>query len=91
MEEFFEIFRLNIKHYRGEKNYSQRDLAIQADCTDGMIGQIEAGRTKPSFEMIIKLANALEVTVSSLFDFSFRYFSPLKILLNNVPIASSIK
>lgn len=67
MEEFFEIFRLNIKHYRGEKNYSQRDLAIQADCTDGMIGQIEAGRTKPSFEMIIKLANALEVHPADLF------------------------
>lgn len=67
MDDFFEIFRLNIKFYRGERNYSQRDLAIQADCTDGMIGQIEAGRTKPSFDMIIKLAAALDVHPADLF------------------------
>lgn len=67
MDDFFETFRLNIKFYRGERNFSQRDLAIQADCTDGMIGQIEAGRTKPSFDMIIKLANALGVHPADLF------------------------
>lgn len=67
MDDFFEIFRLNIKFYRGERSFSQRDLAIQADCTDGMIGQIEAGRTKPSFDMIIKLANALSVHPADLF------------------------
>lgn len=67
MDDFFETFRLNIKFYRGERNFSQRDLAIQADCTDGMIGQIEAGRTKPSFDMIVKLANALNVHPADLF------------------------
>ncbi len=67
MEDLFEIFRFNIKYYRSERNYSQRDLAIQADCTDGMIGQIEAGRTKPSFDMIVKLSNALDVHPADLF------------------------
>ena len=67
MEDFFEPFRFNIKFYRSERNISQRELAIQADCTDGMIGQIEAGRTKPSFDMIVKLANALKVHPADLF------------------------
>lgn len=67
MEDFFEPFRFNIKFYRTERNISQRELAIQADCTDGMIGQIEAGRTKPSFDMIVKLANALKVHPADLF------------------------
>ncbi|MCI6441663.1 MAG: helix-turn-helix transcriptional regulator [Treponema sp.] len=67
MEDFFEPFRFNIKFYRSERNISQRELSIQADCTDGMIGQIEAGRTKPSFDMIVKLANALKVHPADLF------------------------
>ncbi len=67
MEDFFEPFRFNIKFYRSERYISQRELAIQADCTDGMIGQIEAGRTKPSFDMIVKLANALKVHPADLF------------------------
>ncbi|MCQ2614081.1 MAG: helix-turn-helix domain-containing protein [Treponemataceae bacterium] len=67
MEDFFETFRFNIKFYRGERNFSQRDLAIQADCTDGMIGQIESGKSKPSFDMIVKLANALNVHPADLF------------------------
>ena len=67
MEDFFEPFRFNIKFHRSERNISQRELAIQADCTDGMIGQIEAGRTKPSFDMIVKLANALKVHPADLF------------------------
>lgn len=67
MEDFFEPFRFNIKFYRTERNISQRELAIQADCTDGMIEQIEAGRTKPSFDMIVKLANALKVHPADLF------------------------
>ncbi len=57
-------------YYRRERNFSQRDLAIQADCTDGMIGQIEAEKSKPSFDMIIRLA-ALEVHPADLFLMDF--------------------
>ena len=67
MKKIIEPLRFNIKFYRSERNISQRELAIQADCTDGMIGQIEAGRTKPSFDMIVKLANALKVHPADLF------------------------
>ena len=67
MDSYFEIFRSNIKFYRDVKGYSQSELAIQTDVTNGLIGQIESGRTKPSFDMIVKLANALKVHPADLF------------------------
>lgn len=67
METFFETFRMNMKFYREKKQLSQRELAIQADVTDGSIGMIESGKSKPSFDMIVKLANALNVHPADLF------------------------
>ena len=56
MEDYYETFKINLKYYREQQNLSQSQLAIQADCTNGAIGQIEAGISKPSFDMIIKLS-----------------------------------
>ena len=67
MEDFFETFRINMKYYREQKKISQSQLAIGADCTNGLIGQIEAGTTKPSFERIVNIANALNVHPADLF------------------------
>ena len=67
MEDFFETFRMNMKYYREQKKISQSQLAIGADCTNGLIGQIEAGSTKPSFERIVNIANALNVHPADLF------------------------
>lgn len=65
--DYFEIFRLNVKFYREQKKLSQSQLAIGADCTNGLIGQIEAGSTKPSFDRIINIANALGIHPADLF------------------------
>ncbi|MBR6296744.1 MAG: helix-turn-helix transcriptional regulator [Treponema sp.] len=46
---------------------SQSQLAIGADCTNGLIGQIEAGTTKPSFDRIISIAAALKIHPADLF------------------------
>ncbi len=46
---------------------SQSQLAIGADCTNGLIGQIEAGTTKPSFDRIINIAAALKIHPADLF------------------------
>ncbi|MCI7440755.1 MAG: helix-turn-helix transcriptional regulator [Treponema sp.] len=67
MDSYFEIFRSNIKFYRDVKGYSQSELAIQTDVTNGLIGQIESGRTKPSFDTIVKIASALGVHPADLF------------------------
>ena len=67
MEDYFEIFRLNMKFYREQMKMSQSQLAIGADCTNGLIGQIEAGTTKPSFDRIINIAAALKIHPADLF------------------------
>ena len=67
MNDYFETFRMNVKFYRDKKGFSQRQLAIQADCTDGTIGQIESGKAKPSFDMIVKIANDLQIHPADLF------------------------
>lgn len=67
MEDYYETFRFNVKFYREQKKYSQSQLAICADCTNGTIGQIEAGISKPSFDMILKISAALEVHPADLF------------------------
>ena len=67
MEDYFESFRLNLKYYREKKKISQSQLAIGADCTNGLIGQIEAGTTKPSFDRIINIAAALNIHPADLF------------------------
>ena len=67
MDDFFEIFRLNMKFYREQRKISQSQLAIGADCTNGLIGQIEAGTTKPSFDRIISIAAALKIHPADLF------------------------
>ncbi|MBQ9207810.1 MAG: helix-turn-helix transcriptional regulator [Treponema sp.] len=67
MEDYFETFRFNVKFYREKKKISQSQLAIGADCTNGLIGQIEAGSTKPSFDRIVNIANALNIHPADLF------------------------
>ncbi|MCR4789494.1 MAG: helix-turn-helix domain-containing protein, partial [Treponemataceae bacterium] len=67
MDEFFDNFRMNLKFYREQKGYSQSELAIQANSSNGMIGNIESGKAKPSFDNICKIATALGVHPADLF------------------------
>lgn len=67
MEQFFDDFRMNIKYYREERGFSQSELAIQANSSNGMIGNIESGKAKPSFENIVRIAQALGVHPADLF------------------------
>lgn len=67
MEDFFDVFRMNLKYYREKKKMSQSELAIQANSSNGMIGNIESGYAKPSFDNIIKIAQALNVHPADLF------------------------
>lgn len=67
MNDYFEDFRFNVKYYRDLLKISQSTLAIQADCSNGLIGNIEAGKAHPSFETIVALATALHVHPADLF------------------------
>lgn len=63
----FSDFRMNMKYYRAKKEVSQAKLAEECNCSNGMIGAIEAGRSKPSFDMILSIANALQIHPADLF------------------------
>lgn len=66
-EIYTENFRINLKYYRELKGWSQSELAIQADSSNGQIGNIESGKSFPSFELIIRLASALQIHPADLF------------------------
>lgn len=67
MESYVDDFRLNIKYYREQQGITQTQLSIICDCGTGTIGGIESGKAKPSFDMIIKIAEALKVHPADLF------------------------
>lgn len=67
MDDFYDVFRLNMKFYREKVGYSQSELAIQANSSNGMIGNIESGKAKPSFDNILKIAAALKIHPADLF------------------------
>ena len=67
MADYLEDFRMNLKYYREKQDISQTRLSILCDCSTGTIGGIESGKAKPSFDMIIRIADALNVTPADLF------------------------
>lgn len=67
MNSYSESVRQNIKYYREQHGLSQIRLAVLCDCGTGTIGGIEAGKAKPSLDMLIKIAEALEITPADLF------------------------
>lgn len=67
MVEYKDIFIQNLKFYRKKTHISQEKLAEKCDCATATIGNIEIGRQAPSFEMIIKIANALKINPADLF------------------------
>lgn len=56
----------NIRRYRQIRGMRQEDLAEKCNCSNSHIGQIENARGIPSLDMIVRIANALSVTVDQL-------------------------
>lgn len=57
-----------IRNYRNNKNLSQEKLAEMAGCHTTYIGQIERGEKNATLESIEKIAAALEIPLSQLFE-----------------------
>ena len=58
---------MNMKYYREKAGISQTHLSILCECGTGTIGGIEAGKAKPSFDMMIKIAEALKINPADFF------------------------
>ena len=57
-----------IRSYRVQKHLSQEQLSELADCHPTYIGQLERGEKNATLESIQKIANALNITLSQLFE-----------------------
>lgn len=56
----------NIRKYRTISGLRHEDLAEKCNCSNSHIGQVENARTIPSLDMVVTIANALNVTVDQL-------------------------
>jgi len=50
-----------LRHWREARRFSQLDLALQANVSSKHVSFLETGRNRPSREMILRLANAMDV------------------------------
>ncbi len=57
-----------LKNCRQDKNLNQTELAHKTSLQPSAISHFESGSRKPSFDNLIKLADALEVTTDYLLD-----------------------
>jgi len=58
-----------IRSLRNAKNWTQQELGHQADVNYKFLGEIERGQQNPSFETLMKIADALAVDLMELFRF----------------------
>lgn len=67
MNKYQEDFIENLIFYRTQKGMSQLELSGICDCAKSTIGGIESRKNFPSFELILKIAYALEIHPADLF------------------------
>jgi transcriptional regulator with XRE-family HTH domain len=63
-------FGRRLRQIRREKNLTQEYLAEATGVSVDLISNIERGINAPSFETLEKLAEALDIPVKDLFEFS---------------------
>ena len=63
---FYKNLGISIKQKRIAKGLSQQELADKAGLSLNFLGKIEVAYSKPSIDSIIKIAEALNITVSTL-------------------------
>ena len=59
---------MNIKERREELDLSQKDLAEKAGISQSFLCDIEQGRSKPSIDTALKIAEALNIDDIKFFD-----------------------
>jgi transcriptional regulator with XRE-family HTH domain len=60
-----------IRHFRSQAGLTLDELAVRADTSKGYLSELEndaEGKKKPSAEMLLRLANALSITLADLLD-----------------------
>lgn len=68
MSEIAKIIGQRIRNYRTEKGLSQEKLAEMSGCHPTYIGQVERGEKNATLESVDKIASAMGVPLSKLFE-----------------------
>lgn len=68
MSELSKFIGQRIRNYRTQQKLSQEKLAELSGCHPTYIGQVERGEKNPTLESIEKIASALNVPLSKLFE-----------------------
>ena len=68
-EEGLKLLAKRLKEIRKEKKISQEELAYRSEITLSQIARIETVRINPTISTIFKIARALNVTPSEIFNF----------------------
>jgi transcriptional regulator with XRE-family HTH domain len=73
-----------LRHWRRSRNVSQLELAMRANTSQRNVSFVESGRTRPSREMVLKLADALDLPLRArnevLLAAGFAPFYPVRAL-----------
>jgi transcriptional regulator with XRE-family HTH domain len=59
----------NVKHWRAVRGFTLDVLAARAGVSRGMLIQIEQARTNPSLGTVVKIGDALGISVTTLLDY----------------------
>lgn len=63
------LFGKRVKDLRENKVWTQEYLAEKMDISTNYLSSIERGNENPTFDMLIKISEALEVEMGDLFNF----------------------
>jgi len=80
-----------IRSLRSVKNWTQQELGNNADINYKFLGEIERGQQNPSFNVLVKIATALEMDLPELFRFEHETLDRKKVeaqiekILKNMP------
>lgn len=58
----------NIRNFRKEKGYTQKQLAELAGIATITLQQYELGKREPKIEQLLKLSNALQIDINTLLE-----------------------
>ena len=64
-----------IKHFRTERNLSQEELGSRISVNAQHVSNIEGGRRYPSLELLVSIANALDVSADDLLTDNLKHSS----------------
>lgn len=59
---------MRVRYLRMQKKLSQEDLALEAGINKNYLSDLERGNRNPTVEVLNKIAQALEIPISTLFE-----------------------